>query len=372
MIKIAAFNVENLFDRAKALNEDSETATRIIKQEAELNILFKRAFYTEANKARMLELMKELGILKTDEGPYVYLRKIKGPPLIKRPKTGSPEIVATGRDAWVGWVELKTVHVNDIAVMNTGRVLRDVDADIVAVVEAEHRIALKQFSDYVIKEVGGTPYPNIMLIDGNDERGIDVGLMTKAGFAIGAMHSHVHDRGADKSTIFSRDCPEYCVETPTGENIWVLPNHFKSKFGGNDPRSKAKRMAQATRTAEIYNKLLSRGEDNIVVLGDLNDGPTSAELQPLLAQTNLKDVSEHPTFATGEYAGKGTFGGGNDKDKIDYLLLSPALFNRVSAAGLFRKGAWPGKRPKKWMVFDELTEEVHAASDHHLIWCEIA
>jgi hypothetical protein len=66
--------------------------------------------------------------------------------------------------------------------MNTGRVIRDVDADIVAVIEAEHRVALQQFSDAVLTKVGGKPYPNVMLIDGNDDRGIDVGLMTKAGF----------------------------------------------------------------------------------------------------------------------------------------------------------------------------------------------
>ena len=41
-MKIASFNVENLFDRAKALNEDSAQATLVLKQEAELNALFER------------------------------------------------------------------------------------------------------------------------------------------------------------------------------------------------------------------------------------------------------------------------------------------------------------------------------------------
>jgi hypothetical protein len=40
----------------------------------------------------------------------------------------------------------------------------------------------------------------------------------------------------------------------------------------------------------------------------------------------------------------------------------------VSSAGLFRKGAWPGRRPARWTVYPELTAEVHAASDHHVIW----
>lgn len=368
-MKIASYNVENLFDRAKALNEDTPEAQRIIKLESELNTLFQKKNYTAANKKKMLDIMKELGILKSDEGPYVILRKIRGQ-FIKRPKTGSPEIVANGREDWVGWVEHKMVHVNEIAIMNTGRVIKDVDADIVAVIEAEHRVALKQFSDYVLAKVDGKPYEHVMLIDGNDDRGIDVGLMTRKGYKIGLMRSHIHDRDSDGNVIFSRDCPEYCVETPGGEFIWVLPNHFKSKFGGNDAKSKAKRKAQAKRVAQIYKSLLDEGHKNVVVLGDLNDTPDSDELKPLLS-TSLRDISEHPSFDTGEFPGKGTFGLGNDKDKIDYLLLSPALFSRVKACGLFRKGAWPGKSPKRWRVYPEIKSELHVASDHHVVWCEI-
>ena len=37
--------------------------------------------------------------------------------------------------------------------MNTGRVIRDVQADLLAVVEAEDRVALKQFSDYVLRSL---------------------------------------------------------------------------------------------------------------------------------------------------------------------------------------------------------------------------
>jgi endonuclease/exonuclease/phosphatase family metal-dependent hydrolase len=341
----------------------------VVKQEAELNALLQKTEYTSTDKKSILELMTALGIKKTDEGPFVILRKIRGQ-FIKRSANGKAEIVANGRGDWVGWVELKTTHVNDTAIMNTGRVIRDVDADIMVIIEAEDRIALKQFCVGVLAKVGGKAYPNIMLIDGNDDRGIDVGLMTKAGYQIGAMRSHIHYMGKNKRPVFSRDCPEYCVETPHGEQLWILPNHFKSKFGGDDAASKNKRKQQAERTAAIYQRLVSEGNKNIVVLGDFNDTPDSAALKPLLSGTDLLDVSTHPLFDTGEFAGKGTFGLGNDSDKIDYLLLSPALFDRITACGLFRKGAWPGKNPR-WTVYEELKEEMHVASDHHLVWCEI-
>ena len=369
-MKIATYNVENLFDRAKALNTDSAIARNAIKQEAELNLLIQQEVYDDDTKERMLSLLKSLRILKTDEGPFVFLRKIRGS-FLKRPRTGDVTVAADGRADWVGWIELKTEAVNSVASQNTGRVIRDVDADIIAVIEAEHRIALKQFSEAVLAEVEGKPYANIMLIDGNDDRGIDVALMTKTGYNIGMMQSHINDFNDAGTAIFSRDCPEYCVTTPQGETIWFLPNHFKSKFGGNDPVSQNKRLQQARRTAEIYKRLIAEGNENVVVLGDLNDTPDSDALKPLLQQTDLKDVTTHRKFSPGEFPGIGTFGLGNSDNKIDYLLLSPALFSRVQEAGIFRKGAWPGSRPKRWTVYDELQKEVHAASDHHLLWVQI-
>lgn len=384
-MKIAAFNVENLFDRAKAFNEEDDSkAQRVIRAVAELNCLFEIAVYSDAAKERMLELVAALELNRFNEGPLALVRRIRGR-IFRRPQSGGIEVVATGRGSWVGWAELKTAPVDEVAVMNTGRVIRDVDADILAVVEAENRVALKQFSEFVFDRVKDEvahvirPYTQIMLIDGNDDRGIDVGLMTKEGFDIGLMQSHIHDLKPDGNPIFSRDCPEYAVTTPSGELIWVIPNHFKSKFGGNDAASIAKRKAQATRVAEIYQRLRGDDHDNIVILGDLNDTPDSGPLQPLLAQIDLRDVSEHDLFDTGEFKGRegteergiGTFGLGNDADKIDYLLLSPALFERVTAAGLFRKGAWPGSRPPRWTVYEELKEKVHIASDHHVIWAEI-
>jgi hypothetical protein len=63
-------------------------------------------------------------------------------------------------------------------------------------------------------------------------------------------------------------------------------------------------------------------------------------------------VGEFNVPPSNENKGIGTFDLGNDNDKIDYILLSPALFDRVTSAGLFRKGAWPGSRPKRWEVYE--------------------
>lgn len=378
-MRIAAFNVENLFDRAKVFNDPDNDAHRdVLDAHANLNKLFEKETYSSADKKRMLGLIEELGMLKRDEGPFTRIRKIRGR-LITRPRNKSKPIaiVANGRSDWIGWCELRTSAVDELAMYHTGMMIKDVNADVLAIVEAESRPVLLKFHELMLEKLGQAEgYRHLMIIDGNDQRGIDVGLVSKTGFPIGTMQSHVNDLKDDGFPIFSRDCPEYEITTPSGETIWVLPNHFKSKFGGNSPSSKRKRLAQSKAVAEYYSRLRSEGFNNIVVLGDLNDTRDSEELAPLIQDTDLRDADEHPQFTDFEFntnngsRGIGTHKLGNDKDKIDYLLLSPALFDKVTAGGLFRKGIWPGARAR-WETYPTLKHDHQAASDHHLIWVDI-
>jgi hypothetical protein len=76
----------------------------------------------------------------------------------------------------------------------------------------------------------------------------------------------------------------------------------------------------------------------------------------------LRDIFEHPKF-TGD-GRPGTFGNGTKSQKIDYILLSPALFSRVHHATVFRKGVWGGTNGDLFEHFPEMTKPIHAASDH--------
>ena len=96
--------------------------------------------------------------------------------------------MASGRADWVGWLDLKTEPVNDEAIANTGRIIGLLDADILAVIEAESRPALLRFSDQVLRQFAPAPYTHIMLVDGNDTRGIDVGLLTRESLADPLRH----------------------------------------------------------------------------------------------------------------------------------------------------------------------------------------
>lgn len=368
-MRLAVYNVENLFDRAKAMNLESWDEGRpVLERFSALNTLLGQISYSDSDKKNMVDLMRDLGLEKSDTGPFVILRRNRGG-LVKRPKAGGIEIVADGRADWVGSLELRDEPINEHAMRNTARVINDLGADILGVVEAESRPVLSAFNREILPAIGGDPFRHVMVIDGNDERGIDVGLMSRQGFPIGRMRSHVDDLLANGQPVFSRDCPEFEVATPGGVRVIVMVNHLKSKGYGGKATSDARRKAQSERIAEIYEGLIAGGDDHVAVIGDLNDTPDSDPLAPLIGSTSLKDVFEHDAFDDGGYPG--TYGGCTAANKIDYMLLSPALFTKVRAGGVFRKGMWPGVRPKKWDVYEELKRKEDSGSDHAALWVDL-
>lgn len=386
-IRIAAYNVENLFSRPRAMNQSEPVAVAVLRAHARINELFEREVYTAAAKAEMLLLLKELKLLRDDgdatrRSTFAILRRIRGR-LLRRPRNdpdGSQvTVVASGRASWTGWVDLIKDRIEEKAISNTARVIREIGADIVGIVEAEDRLALSRFTDSLLLDpVAAEPlYPHVMVIDGNDPRGIDVGVISTGAYPLSMMRSHIDD-GPFGDRVFSRDCPEYWFTFPpgsalAGQHLVVLVNHFKSKFGGNNPASIARRKRQAMRVADVYVQLRGAGVDHVAVLGDLNDTPGSEALRPLLRDTDLTDIASVQPFDDGDpdEDRPGTFGNGTKSDKIDFLLLSPSLFDRATGAGIFRKGVWGGVNGTLFPHFDTIGADHEAASDHAALYVDL-
>ena len=366
-MRISTFNVESLFERARALASDNWADGRpALEAFAALNERLAHQTYTAADKATILTRLDELGLKHADDGGhYAVLRQNHGH-LVTRHTDGTVEVTAKGRGDWIGWVELTKGPINELSTRHAAMVLHDIGADIQAFVEVENRIAPKAFVDSMLPEVHGTTFDHVMLIDGNDERGIDVAIATRNGHDLGPMASHVDDTD-DKGLIFSRDCPEYHVTTPGGADVVVLVNHLKSKGFGSQAANNARRLRQSTRVTEIYQRLRSEGHDNIVVLGDFNDTMENAPLAPL-AGTDLRPAATHPQF---DAAGRpGTFGNCTKAENFDHILLSPALFALVTGGTIYRMGAWGGTNGTLWPHYPTLTQKVEAASDHAAVYVE--
>ncbi len=368
-MRIASYNVENLFTRARALNLDSWAEGKpILEMYAELNNLFEEATYTDVIKSRMLAILKALGIDKKNDSKYVILREGRGQ-FVTYSMLGGTKIKANGRADWVGWLELKTELINETATRNSAQVVRDVTPDVIGIVEVEDRKALMQFSNVLMPAVGAKGFDQVMLIDGNDDRGIDVGIMARNGYQVGWLRSHVDDTDDRGGRIFSRDCPEYSIWTPSGAVVWVLVNHFKSKGYGSKDSSDARRWRQAEEVRRIYERLKTEGAQYVCVLGDLNDTPDSETMSPLLKSCDLKDIADHPSFMADGHTG--TYQNGSERDKLDYILLSPALYARMQQGGYWRRGVWGRNKKPLWEVYPEMTTSYHAASDHAAVWVDV-
>jgi endonuclease/exonuclease/phosphatase family metal-dependent hydrolase len=381
MIRIASFNVENLFDRPKVFDlSDWNAAEPVLKAYEKVSTLLQKAKYSATDKKRIRDLLLTLEIYTVDkktkairrnqttDPQWAWLRKNRGEfdrePADKRKDV---EIVADGRDNWIGWVELAKEAVDETATRMTARVIRDINAHVLGLVEVEDRPALRRFN----RDLLGGLYRHVMLVDGNDDRGIDVAIMTRNRFEIRSIRSNV-DKTDSKGIIFSRDCAEYEVRTPKGAVIHVLVNHFKSQSGGGG----AKRKRQAKAVRKIVDELVEAGA-HVVVVGDLNEGPAVTGSQaPNLAtlfknKSPLIDCYSLPGFDVGTRPG--TFDSCVLRNRFDYIFISKSLQPHYTGGRVFRKGLWGSraKRPTFWETYPEITASKEGASDHSAVVIEL-
>lgn len=377
---VASFNVENLFSRPRAFSAESDSAgEQVIADYREFNALIGKAIYTDADRTRMRDLLLAVDVYhlnqhgairrKLSSNPtWAWLRKNRGK-FDREPQDTTLDVVveATGRRDWIGWLELATEAVNEIGTRMTARVISELNADILAIVEAEDRPSMIRLNT----ELLARRYRHLMLVDGNDERGIDVGLLTKVGFPIESIRSYV-DAVDATGTIFSRDCCDYTVSTPSGVVLHVLVNHFKSQSGGGG----SQRLRQSTKVREIADDLVAAGE-HVIVVGDLNEGPPAVgQPPPNLAVLfdpagPLVSCYDLPGFDVG--GRPGTFAPCGLRDRLDYVLLSRSLEPAFLGGRVFRKGVWGDRvtRPTAWETYLEMTESVHQASDHAAVVVEL-
>lgn len=380
MVRIASFNVENLFSRPKAFNtQDWSLGKPILATYGEVNELFSKASYSAADKQRIRQLLVDLDIYSiNDNGAirrkltnyprWAWLRKNRGN-LDRQPKdeTKNIDILANGRSDWIGWVELAKEPTKEKTTRMTARVIQDVNADIIGIVEAEDRPSLVRFN----KELLAGQYEHVMLVDGNDERGIDVGIMTRSNFKIESIRSNVDTKDAT-GIVFSRDCPQYKISTPNGTTIHVLVNHFKSQSGGGG----SKRRRQAVQVRKIVDELVAQNQ-HVVVLGDFNEGPPAEGEQAdnfsklFDATSPLIDCYTLSDFKVGNKLG--SFDSCGLRNRLDYILISQSLENSFHGGTVFRNGLWGTRktRPTAWATYQDMVNSSEQASDHAAIYIDL-
>lgn len=358
-IRIGTFNVNNLFERPRIMELEGFNAKgkEVLADVAKLSELLEKDEYIGEVKDKIVEILNKY-YHDIPDNPWFRINEIREK-LFGQTPTGVVLKVG-GRNEWLGWVELINQTTNEISIQNTARVIKAIDVDILCVVEVDSRVALNRFNEQLLGKEN-VEYPHVMVIDGNDERGIDVGILAR--FPIVNIRPHVDDQY--KSTngqfynIFSRDCPEYKVDIGDGQFVHYLCNHLKSQGYGTQASNDAKRKRQANRIVEILGGY-DLTKDLVVVAGDFNDDPKSKPLEKLVNLPNLFDVLSLPTF-NGE---RWTYHSGNQQ--LDYLLVSKPIFDGLKTVGIERRGLFKKNNPS----FPEVTNKVTQASDHAAVFAE--
>lgn len=374
-LRIATYNVENLFRRAAILNlQDHARVDELLEKVRILQGLLSKPEYDQALKdqvfevtqplVRFIEIRRDAGSL----GDWKKENEITGFRINKGCK---------GRKDWIGEITFKAQEFSDEQRRNTGKVIKALDADILCLVEVEGMNVLKDFNSQIL---GTKKFSQFVMIDSpNDPRGIDVACLTK--HKVTALKTHVFDAGKKFNPVFSRDCLEVAIDVGLDQPIFVLCNHFKSQSGKSDAeraRGAEKRDDQSWRVVEIL-KAYDLQKQYVVVLGDLNEDSANANqsLARLFNVEGLTPLVNPDAPMTERYT---YFYGGAKKgerlNQLDYIFLSEPLRKALTATGFERRGIYDIERITKkegapaQTGFPEITSWDLGASDHAGLWAE--
>jgi len=198
--------------------------------------------------------------------------------------------------------------------------IRKVNADVVALQEVESRGFLERFVEVFLPDMG---YRHIVHFEGNDQRGIDVAVLSRAPVGEVTSRRHLEFAGPDGVTRrFLRDVPAITVMPSDALPFEIWPVHFKSKAGDADG-SEPVRLAEAAEVRRLLDlEFAADPAARIIVAGDFNDTRESKSMAIVLGSgatemwaadpRETSDSQIDPEFPEG-------------RSPIDFITCSPAM-----------------------------------------------
>lgn len=250
--------------------------------------------------------------------------------------------------------------------------IKRMNVDVLAVQEVEDIDTLRQFNRV---ELGGL-YQHVVLVEGNDPRLIDVGLLSKHPLGAVTSWQQTADPANPAQTLFSRDLLQVEVLRADRRTRWltVFVNHLKSHYV---PWNAPDKDAEAERANELRKRQCAaaariiaaqmRPDSRFLVVGDMNDGEDSPFLEPLVQSRRLNLVSglayaketrpapgatPPTTLWTERFKPNGSPA---TYTLMDQIWLSPALGARLEEAFIDRRtrlGGDGSDHDPSWVVVD--------------------
>jgi predicted extracellular nuclease len=286
------------------------------------------------------------------------------------------EVVAlTGRSN-----RIKPKPIAHVQRINTAGAILGAAPDILCVNEVENLATLRIFNALYLKDY----FDRLVLLDGNDPRGIDVGLLIRRDLnmvTLENVQSHADDAlaggflpGSNRlntkvltAAVYSRDCLEVSISVGSLQ-ITLLLNHFKAQDVDRKTKkdkSTQRRLHQAQHVSTLVNQVKKQGRVPIV-LGDLNkdhrDEAYDGSLDPLVGHPALADP--FPGRLPAGELWSHYYSGDRKVSRLDYILLDKSLQGTVKGVEFFRQGLTPKCKQYAGPRLPKLKKDGQEASDH--------
>ena len=167
-----------------------------------------------------------------------------------------------------------------LAMAALARVIKGVNADVIALQEVENRGALEEFNRAYLRDMG---YRHVILVEANNShaseysRGIDVAVLSRIPVAAVTSHQNREFRVQDRMRRFSRDFLQVRLKPHGFPDTHLFVLHAPSKRG--ERRAYYRRLAEARESAVILTEQFAGKTDAfVIVTGDFNDEPDSKSL----------------------------------------------------------------------------------------------
>lgn len=248
---IATYNIQNIFYLDRVLIKKYREENRALWIE-EFETLMLKGMRTSEEFNRMRTLSQLLGFKDSKNNPYLTMMHNTG-----QLNVNSNANKATHLTDWNGWIRLNSSPINDVAIKNKAKVIKEVLPDVLFLVEVEDRASLFEFNKYFLSN----SYAHVLYLETNDIYGRGIGVLTKVGYKVKSMKSHVNNLDNNGNPIFDMDLQEYKISTPCGAILSVLSTCFLDE-STNPGQTNTKIEIQFQRIAEVHKEL--NGANNLI------------------------------------------------------------------------------------------------------------
>lgn len=196
--------------------------------------------------------------------------------------------------------------------------------DLIALCEVENDSVLNDLTHRSLLRNAGYEY---LMTNSPDVRGVDVALLYSP-FSFAPLRSYSLRVTPVEGMRPTRDILYACGLINPGDTLHFFVVHAPSRYGG-ERYSQPFRQAVADRLCLSLDSIRAVTSDaQILIAGDFNDGPDDPMLQQICRQ-RIRNLTRDARGANGV---KGTYRYKGEWERIDHILGSPNIYNKVDTA----------------------------------------